>query len=70
MAKDSGVPVIAKNDGVVEDVDASRIIIRSSSGNDHDEDEVEIHKLIKYKKIFCYRIAGYHRCQDVARFAM
>ncbi|MBW2610381.1 MAG: DNA-directed RNA polymerase subunit beta [Deltaproteobacteria bacterium] len=50
VAKDSGVSVLAKNDGVVEDVYASRIVIRSSGEKDHDEDEVEIHKLIKYKK--------------------
>ncbi|MFH1349881.1 MAG: DNA-directed RNA polymerase subunit beta [Pseudomonadota bacterium] len=50
VAQDSGVSVIAKRDGVVEDADASRIVIRSRGGADHDEDEVEIYKLIKYKK--------------------
>ncbi|MEE9610083.1 MAG: DNA-directed RNA polymerase subunit beta, partial [Desulfatiglandales bacterium] len=50
VARDSGVSVIAKRDGVVENVDASRIVIRASGGHDHDEDEVEIYKLIKYKK--------------------
>jgi DNA-directed RNA polymerase subunit beta len=50
VARDSGVSVIANRDGVVEDVDASRIVIRSSSGSEHDQDEVEIYKLIKYKK--------------------
>ena len=29
VARDSGVSVIARRDGVVEDVDASRIVIRS-----------------------------------------
>lgn len=49
VARDSGVSVIARRDGVVEDVDASRIVIRSDGGTDH-EDEVDIYKLIKYKK--------------------
>ena len=49
VAKDSGVSVIAERDGVVEDVDASRIVIRSTGG-DGQEEEVEIHKLIKYQK--------------------
>jgi DNA-directed RNA polymerase subunit beta len=48
VAQDSGVSVIARKDGVVENVDASRIVIRSI-GED-DEDEVEIYKIIKYKK--------------------
>ncbi|MFZ7111921.1 MAG: DNA-directed RNA polymerase subunit beta [Desulfatiglandales bacterium] len=49
VAHDSGVSVIARRDGIVEDVDASRIVIRSTGVQD-DEDEVEIYKLIKYKK--------------------
>jgi DNA-directed RNA polymerase subunit beta len=48
VARDSGVAVIARRDGIVEDVDASRIVVRSSE--DGDEDEVEIYKLTKYKK--------------------
>ncbi|MFH1488622.1 MAG: DNA-directed RNA polymerase subunit beta [Pseudomonadota bacterium] len=49
VAKDSGVSVIGRRDGIVEDVDASRIVIRSSGAKD-DGDEVEIYKIIKYKK--------------------
>ncbi len=49
VAKDSGVSVITERDGIVEDVDASRIVIRSIGDGDHEE-EVEIHKLIKYQK--------------------
>jgi DNA-directed RNA polymerase subunit beta len=41
--------VIAKRSGVVEDVDASRIVIRSGGDGDQ-EDEVQIYKLVKYKK--------------------
>ena len=50
VARDSGVSVIAKRDGVVEDVDASRIVIRSSGTVDNDEPAVEIRKLMKFKR--------------------
>ena len=49
VARDAGVSVIARRDGVVEDVDASRIVVRSGGDGDQ-EDEVEIYKLVKYKK--------------------
>ncbi len=49
VARDSGVSVIARRDGVVEDVDASRIVIRSN-GETEDQEEVEIYKIVKYKK--------------------
>ncbi|MBW1997673.1 MAG: DNA-directed RNA polymerase subunit beta [Deltaproteobacteria bacterium] len=49
VARDSGVTIIARRDGIVEDVDASRILVRSKGGSD-DGDEVEIYKLLKYKK--------------------
>jgi DNA-directed RNA polymerase subunit beta len=50
VARDSGISVISKRDGVVEDVDASRIVIRSEGGSDDEEPEVEIHKLLKFKR--------------------
>ena len=50
VARDSGISVIARRDGVVEDVDASRIVIRSRGESEDDEPEVEIYKLIKFKK--------------------
>jgi DNA-directed RNA polymerase subunit beta len=49
VAQDSGVSVVAKADGVVEDVDASRIVVRTSRPAEG-EDEVRIYKLVKYKK--------------------
>ncbi len=49
IARDSGVSVIAKRDGIVEDVDASRIVIRSTSES-ADEPEVDIYRLAKFKK--------------------
>jgi len=50
VARDSGVSVIAKRDGVVEDLDACRIVIRSSGVVDSDGPEVEICKLMKFKR--------------------
>jgi DNA-directed RNA polymerase subunit beta len=51
VARDSGVTIIAKRDGVVEDVDASRIVIRCEvpSGGDNDTG-VDIYNLIKYQR--------------------
>jgi DNA-directed RNA polymerase subunit beta len=49
IARDSGVSIIARKDGVVEDVDASRIVVKSAGGSD-DEPEVEIYRLAKFRK--------------------
>ena len=49
VARDSGVSVVARREGIVEDVDASRIVIRST-GEGNDDPEVEIYKLVKYKR--------------------
>jgi len=51
VARDSGVTVVAKRDGVVEDVDASRIVIRADEdGQRQDDPGVDIYTLIKYKR--------------------
>jgi DNA-directed RNA polymerase subunit beta len=51
VARDSGVTVVAKRDGVVEDVDASRIVIRADDDNQKGDDPgVDIYTLIKYKR--------------------
>jgi DNA-directed RNA polymerase subunit beta len=51
VAKDSGVTVITKRDGVVEDVDASRIVIRCEHPSKGDNDSgVGIYNLIKYQR--------------------
>jgi DNA-directed RNA polymerase subunit beta len=49
VARDSGVSVVSRSRGVVEDVDASRIVVRSITSSE-DGDEVEIYKLVKYKR--------------------
>ena len=50
VARDSGVSVIAKRDGIVEDVDASRIVLRYTDVSDGDDPEVEIYKLTKFQR--------------------
>ena len=50
VARDSGNSVIAKRDGIVEHVDASRIVVRSIIRSEMDEPEVEIYKLIKFMR--------------------
>jgi len=51
VARDSGVTIVAKRDGVVEDVDASRIVIRADEDGQKETDPgVDIYTLIKYKR--------------------
>ena len=51
VARDSGVTVVAKRDGLVEDVDASRIVVRADEdGLKEDDPGVDIYTLIKYKR--------------------
>jgi DNA-directed RNA polymerase subunit beta len=50
VARDSGNATVAERDGVVEDVDASRILVRSSGGLESDAPEVQIYKLVKFKR--------------------
>lgn len=49
VAVDSGSTFVAKRNGWVEDVDASRIVV-AYDGNEEQPVEVEIHKLSKYQK--------------------
>ncbi|MBC8591595.1 DNA-directed RNA polymerase subunit beta [Wansuia hejianensis] len=44
-AKDSGVVVVAENDGIVEKVSSDEIVIRKDNSND-----LEKHKLLKFKR--------------------
>jgi len=51
VARDSGVTIVAKRDGVVEDVDASRIVIRvDEDGQNENDPGVDIYTLTKYKR--------------------
>jgi len=51
VARDSGVTVIARRDGVVEAVDAQRIVVKvdKPSGDGHDPG-VDIYNLVKYQR--------------------
>ncbi len=51
VATDSGVTVVAKRDGVVDSVDATRIVVKASDLGDGDLDPgVDIYNLIKYQR--------------------
>ncbi len=50
VARDSGMVVLAERDGVVEDVDATRLVIRYESENGDEDPDVTIYKLIKCRK--------------------
>lgn len=50
VAKDSGVTVVAKRGGVVTQLDASRIVIRTEEEEDSDTPGVDIYNLIKYTR--------------------
>jgi DNA-directed RNA polymerase subunit beta len=53
VARDSGVTVVAKRDGVVEDVDADRIVVRYLSEEEGEKalgTDVEIYKLKKFQR--------------------
>jgi DNA-directed RNA polymerase subunit beta len=51
VATDSGVTVVAKRDGIVDSVDATRIVIKATDFNEGDLDPgVDIYNLIKYQR--------------------
>ncbi|MEE9122577.1 MAG: DNA-directed RNA polymerase subunit beta [Syntrophobacteria bacterium] len=53
VAQDSGVAVIARRDGVVEDVDASRVVVRASEDDGADQSlasAVDIYKITKFQR--------------------
>ena len=51
VARDSGVTLVARRPGVVEDVDSTRIVIRASEpATDGDGSPVDIYKLTKFQR--------------------
>ncbi|NIQ40188.1 MAG: DNA-directed RNA polymerase subunit beta [Proteobacteria bacterium] len=50
VAKDSGVTVVAKRDGIVEEVDASRIVVRCDQVQDDTDPGVDNYNLVKYQR--------------------
>jgi len=51
VARDSGVTVVARRSGLVEDVDSTRIVIRAAEAStEGDGSPVDIYKLIKFQR--------------------
>jgi DNA-directed RNA polymerase subunit beta len=52
VARDSGVTVVARRSGTVEDVDSTRIVIRAADGNGGgaSDSPVDIYKLVKFQR--------------------
>ena len=50
VARDSGVVIIAKRSGVVDQVDAQRIVIRATDQIESMESNVDIYSLLKYQR--------------------
>src|SRR5687767_8303999 len=50
VARDSGVTVVAKRDGVVESVDSTRIVIKADKTSGARDTGVDIYNLIKYQR--------------------
>jgi DNA-directed RNA polymerase subunit beta len=50
VAQDSGVTLVARRSGVVDQVDATRIVIRASSMDEADISPVDIYSLLKFQR--------------------
>ncbi len=50
VAKDSGVAIVARRNGVIEYVDATRIVVRATDDNGDLARSVDIYKLIKFQR--------------------
>ncbi len=50
VARDSGAAVVALNDGIVEQVDATRIVVRTLERKKNGSPEVDIYSLLKFQK--------------------
>ena len=50
VARDSGVTVVARRDGVVEQIDAERIVVRATDVADLSRSGVDIYKLLKFQR--------------------
>ncbi len=50
VARDSGVTVVARRDGIVESVDSTRIVIKADKSAGSRDTGVDIHNLVKYQR--------------------
>ncbi|MEO8558846.1 MAG: DNA-directed RNA polymerase subunit beta [Rhodospirillales bacterium] len=50
VARDSGVTIVARRSGVVDQVDATRIVVRATDGVDASTPAVDIYNLLKFQR--------------------
>ena len=50
VARDSGATIIAKRSGVIDQVDATRIVVRSTEDTSHAETGVDIYNMLKFQR--------------------
>ncbi len=50
VAKDSGSTVVAKREGIVDQLDANRIVIRVTDKNDNSLNKIDIYNLLKFQR--------------------
>ncbi len=50
VAKDSGATVVAKREGIVDQLDANRIVIRVTDKNDSSLNKIDIYNLLKFQR--------------------
>ncbi|MBX3523518.1 MAG: DNA-directed RNA polymerase subunit beta [Xanthobacteraceae bacterium] len=50
VARDSGAAIAARRTGVVDQIDATRIVIRATEDNDPSKSGVDIYRLMKYQR--------------------
>jgi DNA-directed RNA polymerase subunit beta len=50
VARDSGAAIVALNEGIVEQVDSTRIVVRTTEKKMHGSPEVDIYTLLKFQK--------------------
>lgn len=50
VARDSGVAIAARRTGIVDQIDASRIVIRSSEENEESTSNVDIYRMLKFQR--------------------
>ena len=50
VARDSGVTIVAKRDGVVENVDSTRIVVKADKTSGARDTGVDIYNLVKYQR--------------------
>ena len=50
VANDSGSTIVAKREGIVDQLDANRIVIRVTDKNDKSLNKIDIYNLLKFQR--------------------